>query len=61
MKEEKKNPEVLAFTERTLLHWCEEAVRTWDEHATSAAVSSLIGHMIRMLSLLQCFHQYNTG
>lgn len=44
----------------TLLHWYEEAVRTWDEHATSAAVSSPIGHMIRMLSLLQCFHQYNT-
>ena len=52
---------MLSFTERTLLHWCEEAVRTWDEHDTSATVSSPIGHMISMLSLLLCFHQYNTG
>lgn len=56
-----KITEVLSFTERALLHWCEEAVRTWDEHAISAVVSSPIEHKVRILSLLQCFQQYNTG
>ena len=52
MKDKLKKKKVLSFAEGTLLHWCEEAVRTWDEHATSAAVSSPIQHRMSMLSLL---------
>jgi len=33
----KKKTEMLTITEWTLLHWCDEVVRTWDEHAASAA------------------------
>jgi len=65
----KKKTEVLSLTEQTLLHWCEEAVRTgWacyqrcsvvtsrthDEDAFCAVVLSPIEQKMRMLSLLLC-------
>jgi hypothetical protein len=56
MKDEMKTKtEVLSITEWILLHWWDKVVRTWDEHAASAALSSPMGHIIRMLSLLLCF------